>query len=91
MMARTMADLNTEQQALRSEGYITTRQNGTSVENPRVRIVKSLTGDLLSLRRSLGVNARAREEQHVANKKTAIAQSIEADNPLDDGLLARPQ
>jgi len=91
MMARTMADLNTEQQALRKEGYITTRQNGTSVENPRVRIVKSLTGDLLSLRRSLGVNARAREEQHVANKKTAIAQDIEANNPLDDGLLARPQ
>ena len=91
MMARTMADLNSEQQALRLEGYIVQRQNGTTVENPRQRIVKSLTGDLLSLRRSLGVNARAREEQHIANKKTAIAKGIEADNPLDDGLLARPQ
>jgi hypothetical protein len=91
MMARCMCDLNREQQMLRKEGYITTRQNGTTVENPRTRIVKGLTGDLLSLRRSLGVNARAREEQHVANKKTSIAQSIEADNPLDDGLLARPQ
>ena len=90
MMARTMADLNSEQQALRLEGYIVQRQNGTTVENPRQRIVKSLTGDLLSLRRSLGVNARAREEAHVANKKTQIAKVIEANAPVDDGLLARP-
>ena len=91
MMARTMHDLNTEQQALREEGYIAVRENGTTVENPRTRIVKSLTSDLLSLRRSLGVNARAREEAHVANKKTLIAEAIEANNPLDDGLIARPQ
>jgi len=91
MMARTMHDLNAEQQALRAEGYISVRENGTTVENPRTRIVKSLTGDLLSLRRSLGVNARARDEAHVASKKTSIAKSIEANNPLDDGLIARPQ
>ena len=91
MMARTMHDLNAEQQALRAEGYITVRQNGTALENPRTRIVKSLTGDLLSLRRSLGVHARARDEAHVASKKTQIAKAIEANNPLDDGLIARPQ
>ena len=91
MMARTMHDLNAEQQALRAEGYIAVRENGTTVENPRTRIVKSLTGDLLSLRRPLGVNARAREEAHVASKKTSIAKAIEANNPLDDGLIARPQ
>ena len=91
MMARCMCDLNREQQMLRKEGYIITRQNGTTVENPRTRIVKGLTGDLLSLRRSLGVNARARDEAHVTDKKTQIAKAIEADNPLDDGLIARPQ
>jgi len=91
MMARSMNDLNREQQALRTEGYIVTRPNGTTVENPRQRIVKSLTGDLLSLRRSLGVNARARDEAHVAAKKTSIAKSIEADSPLGNGLIARPQ
>ena len=91
MMASTMHDLDAEQQALREEGYIAVRENGTTVENPRTRIVKSLTSDLLSLRRSLGVNARAREEAHVASKKTLIAKAIEADNPLDDGLIARPQ
>ena len=41
-MARTMHDLNAEQQALRQE-YIAVRENGTTVENPQARIVKSLT------------------------------------------------
>ena len=91
MMARCMCDLNREQQMLRKEGYIPTRQNGTTVENPRTRIVKGLTGDLLSLRRSLGVNSRARDEAYVIDKKTQIAKAIEADDPLDDGLIARPQ
>jgi len=63
MIARTMNDINREQQELRKEGYITTRQNGTTVENPRQRVVKSLTSDLLSLRRSLSLHARARRGQ----------------------------
>ena len=88
MMAHTMHDLNAEQQALREEGYIAVRENGTTVENPRTCIVKNLTFDLLSLRRSLGVNARA---AHVASKKTQIAKAIEADNPPIDGLITRPQ
>ena len=91
MMARTMHDLDAEQQAFREEGYIAVRENGTTVENPRTRIVKNLTFDLLSLRRSLGVNARAREAAHVASKKTQIAKAIEADNPLIDDLITRPQ
>ena len=69
MMARYMCDLNREQQMLLKEGYIITRQKGTTVENPRTRIVKGSTGDLLSLRRLLGVNSRVRGEQHVTDKK----------------------
>lgn len=90
MMARTMSNLNKEQLILSEEGFVITRDNGTVVENPRSRVVKSLTGDLLSLRRSLGVNARAREEAHVANKKTQIAKSAESNGILDDDLIARP-
>ena len=91
MMARTMHDLDAEQQELREEGYIAVRENGTTAENPRTRIVKKLTFDLLFLRRSLGVNARAQNAAHVASKKTDIAKAIEADNPLIDGLITRPQ
>ena len=91
MMARTMHDLDAEQQELREEGYIAVRENGTTAENPRTRIVKNLTFDLLFLRRLLGVNARARKAAHVASKKTQIAKAVEADNPLIDGLITRPQ
>ena len=91
MMARTMHDLDAEQKELREEGYIAVRENGTTAENPRTRIVKKLTFDLLFLRRSLGVNARAQNAAHVASKKTDIAKAIEADNPLIDGLITRPQ
>ena len=91
MMARTMHDLDVEQQELREEGYIAVRENGTTTENPRTRIVKKLTFDSLFLRRSLGVNARAQNAAYVASKKTDIAKAIEADNPLIDGLITRPQ
>ena len=91
MMARTLHDLDAEQQELREEGYIAVRENGTTTENPRTRIVKKLTFDLLFLRRSLGVNARAQNAAYVASKKTDIAKAIEADNPLIDGLITRPQ
>ena len=91
MLARTMNDLNREQQELRKEGYISVRQNGTTVENPRQRIVKALGGDVLSFRRSLSLHARARGEARDIAKRSSIAKEIESDNPLDDDLLARPQ
>ena len=60
MLARTMANLEREQRDLRAEGFVSVRENGTTVENPRARAVKSLTSDILSLRRSLALHARAR-------------------------------
>lgn len=91
MMARTMRDLEENQRALREEGYIIVRpSNGTTVENPRARVVKSLTGDLLSLRRSLGVHARAKAEPRDQARNTKILKGYEQDNPLEDDLLARP-
>ena len=89
MMARCMNDLNREQQELRHEGFIAARANGTTVENPRQRVVKALTTDLLSLRRSLSLHARARGEARDISKRTKIAQSIERDNPIDDLLAKR--
>ena len=84
-----MADLEREQRMLRAEGFIAVRENGTSVENPRSRVVKSLTGDILSLRRSLSLHARARGgEAEKIGPRRAIAKAIEADNVLTDDLLA---
>lgn len=90
MLARTMADLAREQVSLRIEGYISVRENGTSVENPRARAVKSLTGDILSLRRSLALHARARSgDSRNDAKRRDEGKSIERDLGEDE-LLARP-
>jgi hypothetical protein len=91
MLARSMADLNREQQELRREGFVTVRQNGTTSENPRARIVKSLTGDIYAGRRSLSLHGRAvKGEGRDVGKRNAQAKQIEADNPLEDDLIARP-
>lgn len=89
MLARTMATLEQEQRTLRSEGMITVRENGTTVENPRARAVKSLAGDVLSFRRSLSLHARARSgEARDVGKRKDQAKAIEAE--LGDELIARP-
>ena len=92
MLARSMADLNREQQKLREEGFIAVRENGTTVENPRARVVKSLTGDIYSGRRSLALHARARNggDNRNVGTRNAHAKQIEDDNPMGDDLLARP-
>lgn len=89
MLARTMANLESEQRSLRSEGFIATRENGTTVENPRARAVKSLTGDILSLRRSLALHARAKSgDSRTDAQRRDTARGMEATS--DDELLASP-
>jgi len=89
MLTRTMANLEQEQRTLRAEGFIAVRENGTSVENPRARAVKSLTGDILSLRRSLALHARARSgDNRDAASRREGAKGHEAD--LRSDLLAGP-
>jgi hypothetical protein len=92
MLARTMADLAREQKTLRDEGFISVRENGTSVENPRARAVKSLTGDILSLRRSLALHARARSgDNRNAGTRKAMGKEIESGAyGEDEDLIARP-
>ncbi len=89
MLARTMANLESEQRHLREEGFTAKSDRGTPVANPRASIVKGLAGDILSIRRSLSLHARAQkgEARDVANRQSQ-AKAIEAE--LDDDLLARP-
>ncbi|MFU0504128.1 terminase small subunit [Pseudaminobacter sp. NGMCC 1.201702] len=92
MLARTMADLTREQQLLREEGGVAYSDKGTPVANPRKSIVQMHASSILSFRRSLSLHARAQagEARDVANRR-AGAKSIEAGNPLEDDLLARPE
>ena len=89
MLARTMANLESEQRLLREEGFTAKSERGTPVPNPRVTITKGLTGDILSMRRSMSLHARAQKgEARDVTKRASQSKAIETE--LDDGLLARP-
>jgi hypothetical protein len=91
MLARTMANLNREQVLLREEGAVMTTERGTPVVNPRKTVVQMHASSILSFRRSLSLHARAQggEARDVA-KRRGGAKQIEAVDPLEDDLLARP-
>ena len=90
MLARTMADLEREQRALREEGSVLATDRGTPVVNPRKTVVQMNASTILSYRRSLQLHARAQggEARDVATRR-GIAKGVEGDAP-DDDLLARP-
>jgi hypothetical protein len=89
-LAKAMADLEEERTSLRKEGYVLT-VGDKQVANPRHGVARDLTNSCMSLRRNLSLHARAQagESRDVAKRRNA-AKAIEADNPLDDELLARP-
>ena len=85
MLARTMANLESEQRALRVEGFTSMSERGTPVVNPRAAIVKGLAGDVLSFRRSLSLHARAQKgEARDVAKRQDQAKAIEAGVMGDD-------
>lgn len=89
MLARIMCDLNEAQQALRDEGVTTKTDRGTPVVNPLVQIVKGFTGDILAMRRSLALHARARANGDTRNVGTRNAALKEAQGEaIEDDLLA---
>ena len=91
MLARTMADLEREQRDLRKEGSVVVTEKGTPVVNPRKAVVQMHAASILSFRRSLSLHARAHGgEARDVSKRRGLAKGFEADNPLDDDLLARP-
>lgn len=89
MLARTMANLEVEQRTLRKEGFTSVSSKGTPVVNPRSTACKGLAGDVLSMRRSLALHARARNgDNRDAAKQRDVGRSMETD--IDDDLIASP-
>jgi hypothetical protein len=84
MLARTMSDLNREQRTLREEGSVCMSEKGNSGS-------QSEEVGSSDARRFLALHARAhtRDLADIA-KRQGKAIAIAADNPLDDGLIARP-
>jgi len=99
MLARTMAEAEENQRLMREEGVIIERDTlnkegqvirTVTIENPRARVCQSLMGQILALRRSLALHAKAKSgsnadagKQRGANKRTEQAAANE-----DDGLLS---
>lgn len=90
MLARTMADLESDQRMMRREGSIVVTEKGTPVVNPRKAVIQMSAGMILSFRRSLSLHARAqRGEARDVAKRSAVSREIEANIMLDDDLIAR--
>lgn len=91
MLARTMADLEREQRALRDEGSVLATERGTPVVNPRKSVVQMHAGSILSFRRSLALHARAQGgDARDIGRRREIGRGIEADTPFSDDLIANP-
>ena len=90
MLARTMADLESDQRLMRQEGPIMATDRGTPVVNPRKTVIQMNASIILSYRRSLSLHARAQGgEARDIGKRRGMAKEIEGGLGGDD-LLARP-
>lgn len=91
MLARTMADLEIEQRALREEGSVTMSEKGTPVVNPRKSVIQMHAGTILSFRRSLSLHARAQggEAEKIGPRRATAKAMEKASMSADDGLIAR--
>ena len=90
LLARTLCDMEREQFELRSEGSIMSSEKGTPVANPRKTIVQMHAGTVLSLRKSLGMDARSRQLPQDIAKGKKDGMAIQAGATIDDDLIAFP-
>lgn len=91
MLARTMADLEAEQRAMRAEGSVMATERGTPVINPRKTAIQMHYSNIHSARRSLALHARAQGgEARDIGKRRGMTKAIEDDLGAGDDLIARP-
>lgn len=90
ILARTMCDMEREQRLLREEGSISYTEKGTPVANPRKTIVQMHASSILSLRKSLGMDARGKggDARDIEKKKKQDLKH-QASGDIDN-LLAPP-
>jgi hypothetical protein len=91
MLAKKMRMLRDNLHRLDTEGLTSVTSNGSPCQNPLLGGVRMLDASIMATRRSLSLHARARDgEARDVGKRRAMAKEIEAGNPLDDDLIARP-
>lgn len=93
-LARMIADVRAETDAVRREGSVVEGANGGPIRNPRCAQLASLRQNIATTRRSLAIHSRAKggmDTQGLARRRE-LQRGNEA-FPMDDddeGLLARP-
>ena len=91
LLARAMRKLEKEEASLDSEDAVVTTVAGNLAANPRIRIILDLHARVIKYRQTLGIHSRGKDgEARDVAKRRDMARGIEAGNPLDDDLLARP-
>lgn len=91
LLAGSLRRLRDEEKKLDSEDAVIETVNGNMAANPRLRIVADLHARAIKYRQSLGIHSRGKHgEARDVEKRREIARGIEADNPMDDDLIARP-
>lgn len=88
MLARVMATLDREEQALAREGPIGRGQRGEPILNPRARYVEQLITRMLRLRRTLGIHSAGHSDRRRLGRTREINKQNEG-QPLS-GLITRP-
>jgi len=92
-LAKDMAAMEAAQTALDAEGYVFVNSHGNPTASPHVRVLQTLTGAVLSTRRSLGIHARelAGGDNRRAGLHRAHNKSHETDPEwYEDNLIAFP-
>jgi hypothetical protein len=89
-LARAMADLEKQQEALDTEGCVLENARGTMVMNPRVTVLEGLARREMALMRALGLTGKANvDPRDSAGKRKIEQQSRKLREELeDDELLA---
>jgi len=90
-LARCQCDIESEQQALYTEGTVIPNDRGTMVTNPRFRALNELKQSQLATVRALALNATAKSHARDIGTRNAVARgaAFAREEIEDDELLAR--
>lgn len=92
-LARAIADLRDEEDAIRREGSVVTGASGGPIRNPRCAQAASLRQNIATTRRSLAIHSRAKGGMDIpalARRREIQRANEAAPFDDDDGLITRP-
>lgn len=94
LLARTIHDMQDDQEDLRTEGSVSVNGNGNPVMNPRRTACQGYASQINQMRRTLALHATAGSSKRDVGKRRTIHRDQEADSPLhheDDDLISLPR